>query len=325
LFAKFPSIESFGHVWRHMNRKFAPAPVEYGAKIKLHGTNGAVRVHKDGTVVAQSRSRDLTLDDDNAGFAAWVKAHEDKWRIHKGLFTDFNTVIFYGEWAGRGIQKNDAVTKLNGKYFFVFAIQFDDIVYTDWAEGTLPDIDNLLTLPWHGETFVIDFTSTEKANVHIDRINAEVEAIGERDPFIFDIFGVEGPGEGLVLMPICGEDGIHRDDFSALMFKAKSEAHRVKASEKAVSSRIGIPDGVLEFVDMFVTDARCEQSLNEACDGIPEKPRTADFLKWMGNDVMKESVVELLEMGLTWKDVAGHVNKAAVRWFLQKCALPVAA
>jgi RNA ligase len=323
-FTKFPSIESFGHVWSFMNRRMMPEPVLYGAKIKLHGSNAAIRIHKGGEVVAQCRTRDLSLDDDNHDFAAWVASTAEQWRLPEWLFTDFETMIVYGEWAGRGVQKKDAVSKLNGKYFFVFAVQFDDRVFTDLPDSIVPDIDNVLVLPWHGEKVMINFTDAERTNRIIDNINKEVEDIGEKDPFISEVFGIDGPGEGLVFMPVCPADGagLDRDYFAAMTFKAKAEAHRVKATEKAVSLHVTIPDGVSDFVAAFVTESRCQQGLQEACDGIAEKPRTPDFLKWMGSDVRKESVVELLEMGLDWKQVAPHVNKAAVRWFMDKCNRP---
>src|SRR5690242_770744 len=43
---------------------------------KIDGTNAAVVVTEDGEVLAQSRTRFITPDSDNFGFAAWVKEHE---------------------------------------------------------------------------------------------------------------------------------------------------------------------------------------------------------------------------------------------------------
>lgn len=324
---KFPSIESFAHVWRSMNRRFDPTPTVFGAKIKLHGTNGGVRVNNDGTVVAQSRSRDLTPEDDNAGFAAWVAQTADAWSLDPRVFIDISHITYFGEWAGKGIQKNDAVTRLDDKYFFVFAIQIDDRVYTDpnYIETAIPDLDHVIVLPWYNhELTAVYWTNAALTNLWIDRLNEEVDRIGACDPFIKDLFDIEGPGEGLVLMPFAGIEthGMERDEFAHLTFKAKSEAHRVKKMGSAVSKRVEVPVGVHEFVDMFATEARFEQGLMEACDGIAEKPRTADFLKWVGNDIIKESEVERAEAGLEWKDLAKHVNQVAVRWFHAKCAQP---
>jgi hypothetical protein len=316
MFTKFPSIESFANVWHTMNRKHNPLPVTYGAKIKLHGTNGGVRITNAGEVTPQSRSRDLTLSDDNAEFAAWVLRHGQAWRDDANQYEGTDTVTFFGEWAGNGIQKGDAVTKLSKKFFFLFAVQVGDTMYSEIP--VFPEIDEVLVIPWFGAPFIIDFNDPASTNQQIDRINEQVEEIAEWDPFIKETFEIEGVGEGLVLMPYTETA---RDAFSALTFKAKTEAHRVKSSSKAVATRAELPTGVTDFASAFVNDARCEQGLQESCDGIAEKARTPTFLKWIGRDVQKESVLELSEMGLEWKDVAALVNKQAVRWFMQRCEM----
>lgn len=325
-FVKFPSIESFSHVWKHMRRKMFPQPTRYGAKIKLHGTNAGVRINRDGTVVAQSRTRDLWVEDDNYGFAKWVEAHADAFRIRPEIMDGDGTVevmehvTYFGEWAGRGIQQNDAVTKLIDRYFFVFAIQINDKMYGDptFIESAVPDIDHLIVLPWfHVFEDAVDWDDATTANAMIEQINAMVEEIGTEDPFIKELFEISGPGEGLVITP--ADHDIERDEYSALTFKAKSEAHRVKATQKAVSVRMEVPEEARGFVDMFVTEARCLQALEEGCGGVAEKPMTAEFLKWIGGDIKKESEQELEEAGLEWKAVAPLVNKAAAIWFIQKC------
>ena len=56
-------------------------------------------VGDDGQVLAASRNRWITPDDDNFGFAAWVAEHEDELR-------ELGPGRHYGEWYGRGIQRN---------------------------------------------------------------------------------------------------------------------------------------------------------------------------------------------------------------------------
>lgn len=314
LFNKFPSIDSFAAVFKFMGRQFNPAPVAYGAKIKLHGTNGGVRITPSGVVTAQSRSRDLTPEDDNAGFCKWVDTHAEIWRDAALDYSDRETVTFFGEWAGKGIQKNDAVTKLDRKYFFLFSVQVGDTMYSDLT--SFPEIENVLVLPWFEAPFDIDFGNISAVNSHIDRINEQVAKIGEIDPFIQETFDIVGQGEGLVLMPYIGTD---RDTFSAMTFKAKSEAHRVNATTKAVSSRPEIPEGVVEFVSMFATEPRFEQGLIEACDGVADKPKTPLFLKWVNGDVFKESKLQLEELGEEYKTYAPHISKAAANWYIKKC------
>lgn len=63
-------------------------------------------------VYAGSRSRFLTLDDDNFGFAAWVKEHaEDLVKLGPGRH--------FGEWWGQGIQRRYG---LNERRFSLFDV-----------------------------------------------------------------------------------------------------------------------------------------------------------------------------------------------------------
>ena len=65
-------IEAFKNVNRYIDKylKDDKPVIEYRGKIKLHGTNAAVQINKDG-VFAQSRNNIITPESDNAGFARW--------------------------------------------------------------------------------------------------------------------------------------------------------------------------------------------------------------------------------------------------------------
>jgi hypothetical protein len=65
---------------------------------KIDGTNGCVRIGEDGSVTAGSRSRWITPEDDNFGFAKWVAVHAPELQA-LGPGTHF------GEWCGQGIQR----------------------------------------------------------------------------------------------------------------------------------------------------------------------------------------------------------------------------
>jgi len=70
---------------------------------KIDGTNACVVVSDAPTfeeriVTAQSRSRVITPEDDNFGFAAWVKENEATLR-------QLGPGYHYGEWWGLGIQR----------------------------------------------------------------------------------------------------------------------------------------------------------------------------------------------------------------------------
>lgn len=331
-FRKFTSIESFAHVYRGQEYFDKKAVVHYGAKIKLHGTNAAVRVTPDGYAFAQSRSRDISVEDDNAGFAAFVSDTHDAWGFPPAAADDFNPsdeIIYYGEWAGKGIQKNDAVCQLDQKYFFVFAVYFVNadtyVVDPDMIEKMIPDLDQVLVLPWDiCWTAPVDFNNAEACTKFANGLANSVADIGERDPFIYGVFGVDGPGEGWVVTPLCNPQMDPRKTgtvdaywYERLTFKVKTEAHAVKKGPSA-SKEFVVPEGVPEFVTMFVTNARCEQGLSEV-GGVADLSLTGEFLKWIGQDVKKESVEELSDAGLDWKDVTKHVNLSARDWWVEKC------
>lgn len=65
---------------------------------KIDGTNAQVLVTDEGKVLAGSRSRFITPEDDNFGFAAWVRDHE------KELLA-LGPGRHFGEWWGSGIQR----------------------------------------------------------------------------------------------------------------------------------------------------------------------------------------------------------------------------
>jgi len=66
---------------------------------KIDGTNAAVGVTEEGQVYAQSRTRLITPDQDNFGFARWVQENASMLREVLGVG------VHFGEWWGAGIQR----------------------------------------------------------------------------------------------------------------------------------------------------------------------------------------------------------------------------
>ena len=91
---------------------------------KLDGTNAQIYIGEDGTLLAGSRTRWITPQDDNYGFAAWVEAHRDE------LLT-LGPGKHFGEWWGQGIQRNYGMKE---KMFSLFNVH-------RWAlHGTTPAV-----------------------------------------------------------------------------------------------------------------------------------------------------------------------------------------
>lgn len=79
---------------------------------KLDGTNALVEVHEDGRVWAGSRTRYITPEADNFGFAKWVAQHADELR-------QLGPGRHFGEWWGQGIQRGYGLTERRFSLFNV--------------------------------------------------------------------------------------------------------------------------------------------------------------------------------------------------------------
>lgn len=77
---------------------------------KLDGTNAQVFIGEDGEMKFGSRSRWITPEDDNYGFARWATDHAEELRA-------LGPGRHFGEWWGQGIQRK---YDLNEKRFSLF-------------------------------------------------------------------------------------------------------------------------------------------------------------------------------------------------------------
>ena len=65
---------------------------------KIDGTNAQVYIGEDGEFLVGCRTRWITPDNDNYGFAKWAYEHEDELR-------QLGSGHHFGEWWGQGIQR----------------------------------------------------------------------------------------------------------------------------------------------------------------------------------------------------------------------------
>lgn len=79
---------------------------------KIDGTNAQVFIGEDGTFLTGSRTRWITPQDDNFGFAAWAQAHRDELML-------LGPGRHFGEWWGAGIQRRYGLTE---KRFSLFNV-----------------------------------------------------------------------------------------------------------------------------------------------------------------------------------------------------------
>lgn len=65
---------------------------------KIDGTNACVVISEDGEFACQSRTRIITPENDNHGFAKWAYKHKDELMV-------LGPGHHFGEWWGLGIQR----------------------------------------------------------------------------------------------------------------------------------------------------------------------------------------------------------------------------
>jgi hypothetical protein len=314
-FIKFTSIEKFSDIWK-MAQRHNLGKHFHRPKVKLHGTNAGIRI-VDGIVVFQKRTEDVTPLADNAGFASWAMGVD--WKLDRNI-------IIYGEWAGPGVQKSDAVSGIPQKMFFVFSILLLDVgvdepnyvIEPEEIAKFLPENDRIHVIPWHSDPVELDTDSSDGARLYGKFLEEEVDKIGERDPYIFEKFGVDGSGEGLVSALWVPEGIVRVEHYNTYVFKVKSEAHRVQKTKSPASIHVEIPDSVRSFGTMFVTEARCQQMVDEHCGGDFAPKNIGVFLKNLNADILKESKNEFVELGVDWKVVAKVINNLGVSWFQKK-------
>ena len=157
---------------------------------KIDGTNAQVFITDDGQIVAGSRTRWITPQDDNFGFAAWVKAHRDE------LLT-LGPGRHFGEWWGQGIQRNYGLTE---RRFSLFNVQRCALHGTEpqriatadpriekWQD-VLPECCGLVPVLYRG---LFDTTAVDRA-IETLRLTGSAAAPGFMKPEGVVVFHVAG-------------------------------------------------------------------------------------------------------------------------------------
>lgn len=313
--------------------------VHYRPKVKLHGTNAAVQCHADGRIIAQSRTNELFAaqviagtafpGNDNAGFARWVKDNETLWQDTRDNAR--SDVIIFGEWIGPGIQKGVAVSEIPKKCFAVFAARplADGLPLGDelWVDPSIlqelvAGIPDTYVLPWYNEGIELDWSKTaEELMVRATEINQWVGEVEANDPWVEATFNVKGTGEGLVFYPT-SKDHLGLANFNNLVFKAKGEKHKNIKTASPAQLAPEAAASINGFVDMVLTDARLEQGVRVVAGELNFDARnTGNFVKWICEDVKKETQDELEASKLEWKQVQKPLSEKARNWFLSQARI----
>lgn len=98
---------------------------------KIDGTNASIYIEQDGTFLVGSRTKWITPEDDNYGFAKWAYSNQE------ALVNLLGPGHHFGEWWGQGIQRR---YDMKNKVFSLFNSK-------RWGATDLSAVPNLSVVP----------------------------------------------------------------------------------------------------------------------------------------------------------------------------------
>lgn len=321
-FSPYPSILQFRHVIKYVT--YHPRndyKIDYIGTVKLHGTHTDLVQDENNNIIVQSRNRIVTPESDNLGFAAFVEQLSDIQElfnnIRETLGKDVKHIMVCGEWCGKGIQKGVALAKVPPMWV-IFDIKVDgkwmNMNEFSHIHDNKQNIYNILQFKtWK---LTIDFKDYEKVQDDMIEITNQVE---QECPVGLH-FGVQnGVGEGVVWRPV----DINKYPSSQYWFKTKGQKHsvsRVAVLKQMAPTNIELFDNMNKFVDMMVTDNRCNQAvlIIKETEKILSIKHLGMFMQWIANDIRKEEYDTIEENGWDVKisDLNKMINLKSKKWFM---------
>lgn len=304
----FPSILNLKHLDKAFAGREIPSTLTFRGTVKLHGTHADLVYLGDNSFYVQSRNRVLTIDKDNDGCAAFF---DDKKNYVNSLF-DYceknigtKNVMIAGEYCGRGIQSKVAICRLP-KMFVIFGIKnLDTERWVDFSQ--YPDLSannasiyNISLAPSYEIT--IDMNNPEPA---IEEINALTENVDKECPFA-GIFGVKGPGEGLVWT--C----VEKPTCTQLWFKTKGVSHCTPIPIPVQSG-----SNIDDILARYLSEQRMQQGIDYLCEmnhDLSIKSITV-FSKWICDDIIKEESDDIIDAGIKVTDARKTITFKACNWY----------
>jgi len=337
---KFPKIEQFTSTVQSILRRVnfvgldengdaiydpsIPKPtITFHGTVKIHGTNASVAFNAKDGIWYQSRENIITPEQDNAGFAFYAESNKDAFMriIHdvaaeNDIDMHKNTITVYGEWAGKGIQKNVAVSELE-KTFYLFGIKvspFDTEEVAYWVEYghyNNPEAKIFNVDGFAKYTVEVDLNNPKMAQNTFYELTEEVE----KECPVGKHFGVSGIGEGLCWT------AEYKDDM--YRFKTKGDKHagksKVKTVKKVDNERLQL---IIDTADKVTPVWRLDQMLTKACDlmngGSIERNKLGDYIRLVIKDIMEEDLHIINDAGLEPKDINKRVSEVARMYFFEQ-------
>jgi hypothetical protein len=293
--------------------------VKFNGRVKLCGTQVGIRYTRDlkagvFALYAQSKRRELSVANDNFGFASWVKRNgAELHRFFDSIVGDGDITIF-GEWVGDTVQFGVSL-QMAPKHFVMYAAydhKQDCYLRINWhggfglkkTEEAINKYNNMglyfiQQIPQYSVD--VDFANPDEA---IARMQDITEKVAEDCPWGRNIWGLNGPGGGIVWY------NFHVPTATQFWFKTETMRDQGEELEKMILTEDILPLSVMEI------------GLKELeADGIDltESKNIGHFIKWCAKKAKsKEHMVE--SYGFDWRSISSHVVARARRHYQSQVA-----
>lgn len=309
-------------------------------KPKLHGTFAGVMMYMakpGGTYEVQCLKRNGHCPIDNTAngkFASQMTLMRQEW-IQVAIDAHLpmgHAMCVCGEWAGKGVQKGDAICLVEAPVFCVFAAvvcplgsngsadTFDSsripFIYEpaslkDLLKGVLSD--TVCVIDWHGEEMSYSKDTHDSFCSDIDQMVQQFEVV---DPWVHAKFNKSARGEGVVLYPLrVSLNGTWHDVTTINMFrefaaKAKTRHHQTeRLRDDDVRSKTVKPlTTAKDYVYAVVTKPRCKQFGAEDTTVSDD-----DYVASVMADIDKECTIYRYP-GYDEDTVRPRIRTAALEW-----------
>lgn len=285
---------------------------------KIHGTNASIVLDFENNLWMQSRNNRLHLDGSQGNHFSFNEFVLNNEVFFKKVLGQIKTylklpiceVVLFGEWAGEGVQKGVAVSKID-KTFFPFSLK------VKLEDDTVENFDLLISRYFYKpEKRIVPVNFIEVYNLEVDFNNPQkslidfkelTEKVEQQCP-VGKYFGVDGIGEGIVWT-------FEWND-KKYFFKTKGEKHSVSKVKSVASINPEKLKSIEDFVHYAVTENRVNQAIQET--NATSKQQTGDVMRWLANDIVEEESDTLEASNLTWKDVAKQATSKGRQIFFLK-------
>jgi hypothetical protein len=335
----FPSINQYRQVVKNIRSRAdyhgVPYPkVKYEVTVKIHGSNAGICRPVNGSagdIYFQSRERLITIESDNAGFAAFGEGNRELLnnyidKIVEEAGVTAGVVQIFGEWFGGNIQKGVGVNGLD-KMLCIFGVRISDSAESrEWASkdlirkvfGTLQSsivrIYTKYDFPhWEVE---VDFDRPELSQNRFVELCNMVEKDCPVARFFKPDAAEELIGEGVVIVPII-EEGTP-DFVKGNTAKIKGEKHSVSKVKTTATLDPEKMTSHREFVEKTLTENRMRQGVDKMRElGHPmDITSTGLYVRWILNDIIKEESDTMVASLIEPKDISKEISiKARNFWF----------